>query len=59
MTVSSVGKIRFAARKNSRVAYRINGSSGQAPVVYLHDLLFTQSVYASLSTPGLVPDLRG
>ncbi len=59
MTVGAAGKIRFAARKNSRVAYRINGAPGREPVVFLHDLLFTQSVFAAIETPGLVPDLRG
>ncbi len=59
MTVGSAGKIRFAVRKNSRVAYRVTGTWDDAPVLFLHDLLFTHSVFAGLAVPGLIPDLRG
>lgn len=46
-------------RKHSRLAYRASGTEDETPAVLLHDLLFTQSVFAGLSTPGLIPDLRG
>ena len=52
-------RIRFAGRGNSRLAYRISGGWEDAPVVFLHDLLFTQSAFSAMSTPGLAVDLRG
>jgi pimeloyl-ACP methyl ester carboxylesterase len=59
MTIGAAGKIRFAVRKNSRVAYRANGASAESPVLFLHDLLFTHSVFVGLPSAGLLPDLRG
>lgn len=52
-------RIRFALRRNSRLAYRAFGEWAEAPVIFLHDLLFTQSAFAALSTPGYAVDLRG
>jgi pimeloyl-ACP methyl ester carboxylesterase len=59
MTIGAAGKIRFAMRKNSRVAYRANGIATDAPVLFLHDLLFTHSVFVGLPSSGLLADLRG
>jgi pimeloyl-ACP methyl ester carboxylesterase len=59
MTTGTASRIRFAMRKHSRLAYRGAGGENDAPVVLLHDLLFTQSVFASIQMPGLFPDARG
>ena len=59
MTAGTAGNFRFALRKNSRVAYRVTGVWAEAPVLFLHDLLFTHSVFMGLDVPGLAPDLRG
>jgi pimeloyl-ACP methyl ester carboxylesterase len=55
----SSSRIRFAVRRNSRLAYRAGGELGERPAVFLHDLLFTQTAFSALSTPGLAVDLRG
>jgi pimeloyl-ACP methyl ester carboxylesterase len=52
-------RIRFALRRNSRLAYRASGAWEERPAVFLHDLLFTQTAFSALAAPGLAVDLRG
>lgn len=60
MTIeSNAGKTRFALRRNSRLAYRAVGDGDEAPLLFLHDLLFSQSAFASVALPRLAVDLRG